>query len=129
MKTPFAMRDSSLFNLVVDPAGEWSRHLSRVHHARGKIIYQPGDSARNLYFIHSGHVRTYRLSPEGREVTFALLGVGNLFGELAMISKTPQSAFAEVLDAADISMLPRAVFEEMLRRRPDVAYNVMVRMS
>lgn len=129
MTTPFGLHDSSLFDLVVEPSGEWNRHLTRVQYGKGKIVYQPGDSAKYLYLIHSGYIRTYRLSPEGREVTFGLLGGGNIFGELALISATPQSSFAEVMDEAEISLLPRDIFEEMLRRRPDVAYNVMVRIS
>lgn len=129
MTTPFGLHDLSLFDLVVEPSGEWSRHLTRVHYSKGKIVYQPGDPAKYLYLIHSGYVRSYRLSPEGREVTFGLLGSGNIFGELALISHTPQSSFAEVMDEADISLFPRAVFEEMLRRRPDVAYNLMMRIS
>ncbi len=129
MKTPFGLRDLSLFDLVMEPGGEWSRHLTRVQYGKGKIVYQPGDNAKYLYLIHSGYVRTYRLSPEGREVTFGLLGAGNIFGELALISSAPQSSFAEIMDEAEISLLPRADFEEMLRRRPDVAYNVMVRIS
>jgi CRP-like cAMP-binding protein len=129
MNTPFGLRDLSLFDLVMDSQGEWNRKLTRVQYGKGKIVYQPGDPAKYLYLIHSGHVRNYRLSPEGREVTFGLLGSGNIFGELALISNAPQSAFAEIMDEAEISLLPRTDFEEMLRRRPDVAYNVMVRIS
>ncbi len=129
MNTPFGLRDLSLFDLVVDPAGEWSRHLTRVPYSRGKILYQPGDSAKYVYIIHSGYVRTYRLSPEGREVTFGLLGEGNLFGELPIISNALQNSFAEVMEEAEVSLLPRNVFEEMVSRRPDVAYNIMVRIS
>lgn len=129
MNTPFGLRDSSLFEIVVDPTGEWSRHLTRVQYGKGKILYQPGDTSKYVYLIHSGYVRTYRLSPEGREVTFGLLGEGNVFGELALISNSPQSSFAEVMEEAEISLLPRQTFEDMLRRRPDMAYNVMVRIS
>lgn len=129
MNTPFGLRDLSLFDLVMDPAGEWNRHLTRVPYSKGKILYQPGDPAKYLYLIHSGYVRNYRLSPEGREVTFGLLGEGNLFGELAIISNSAQSSFAEVMEEAEVSLLPRNIFEDMVRRRPDVAYNIMVRIS
>lgn len=129
MNTPFGLRDLSLFDLIVEPGGEWNHHLTRVQYGKGKIVYQSGDAAKYLYLIHSGYVRTYRLSPEGREVTFGLLGAGNIFGELALISNVPQSSFAEIMNEVEISLLPRADFEAMLRRRPDVAYNVMVRIS
>lgn len=129
MNTLLGLRDYSLYDLITDPRGDWVRHLTRVQYTKGKIIYQPGDTGKSLYLIHSGFVRIYRLSPEGREVTFALLGPGDIFGELAMISGNWQSAFAEVLEDVELSLLPRRVLEEMMRRQPEVAYNMMVRIS
>lgn len=129
MNTLFGLRDSTLYDYIMEPGGEWSKYLTRVSYGKGKIVYQPDDSGECLYLIHSGYVRTYRLSAEGREVTFGLFGQHELFGELAVIVGTWQSAFAEVMEDAELSLLPGSAFREMIRRQPEVAYDVMVRIS
>lgn len=129
MNTVFGLRDSSLYNNVMDPNGEWARYLTRVSYPKGKIVYQPEDKGECLYLIHKGYARTYRLSPEGREVTFGLFGPGEMFGELALIVGTWHSAFAVMMEDAELYLLPRSAFEQMISRQPEIAYGLMIRVS
>lgn len=127
MDTITAVRQMSLYEQLI--SGEPQRPLTRVRHARGKLLFQPGDEGEALYLIHEGYVRSYRLSPEGREVTFGLLGAGEVLGELALVSGERHTSFAEVMDDTELSILPRPAFEAMLRQDPQLAYSLMVRIS
>lgn len=129
MNSPFALHDSCLYDLILEPASPWVGHLTRVTYPRGKILYQPGDAGDSLYLIHRGYVRTYRLSPEGREITFGLLGTKDVVGEMAVISGGRHNAFAEVLEDVELTIVPRATFETILQRQPEVAYRLMVQIS
>jgi CRP/FNR family transcriptional regulator, global nitrogen regulator len=120
---------ASLYDLLTEPGSQWSGYLRRRTFARGKIIYQPGDPSDVLYLIHSGCVRTYRLSAEGRELTFGLLGEKDTFGELGLVGGTSRSSFAEVLEDAEISLLSKELFEELLRRHPEALYTVLGRIG
>ncbi len=124
-----ALRDMTLYEMIMEAGGEWSRHLTRVSYPKGKIVFQPGDGGELLYLIHSGYVRVYRLSPEGREMTLGLLGEKDTLGELALVSGSWQTAFAEVLEDVEMSLLPRTLFQEIIRREPEMTYQLMVRLS
>lgn len=48
---------------------------------KGTMIIRPGDASRALFLLKRGRVRLFKVSPEGREFTLAILGDGNIFGE------------------------------------------------
>ncbi len=48
------------------------------------MIFSPGVPSEAIYFIEKGRVRLTRLSPEGKTVILALLGPGDLIGEVRL---------------------------------------------
>lgn len=103
--------------------------LPRVTYPKGRLLHQPGDSAQTLYLVHRGHVRIYRLAPDGREVTYALLGAGETVGETAMVSSSGHTSFAEVIGEAELTPMARTLFESLMQRHPEVAHSVMMTFS
>lgn len=62
--------------------------------AKGQIIQQRGDAAREFWYIESGSVQIGRYGIDGRLTLFALLGAGDTFGELAFMGE-----FSRTVDA------------------------------
>ncbi len=62
--------------------------------AKGQIIQQRGDAAREFWYIESGSVQIGRYGVDGRLTLFALIGAGDTFGELAFMGE-----FARTVDA------------------------------
>ena len=62
--------------------------------ARGQIIQQRGDAAREFWYIESGSVQIGRYGVDGRLTLFALIGAGDTFGELAFMGEFPRSVDA-----------------------------------
>lgn len=64
------------------------QHLHERSHmqtfARGEAIYFASDHADSIYVLKTGKVKIVQRSPAGQEVTVALLGAGDLFGELTL---------------------------------------------
>lgn len=81
---------------------------------RGTNLFFAGDDADGLRIVVSGMVRIWMNSTEGRELTLALLEPGDAFGEIALIDGRPRSANATVRGTADILMLSRTAFEDIL---------------
>jgi CRP-like cAMP-binding protein len=48
--------------------------------SRREIVLNPHSPGDRVYIVKSGSVRLYRLSPEGRQLTTAVLRPGQLFG-------------------------------------------------
>jgi CRP/FNR family cyclic AMP-dependent transcriptional regulator len=62
--------------------------------AKGQIIQQRGDVAKEFWYIESGSVQVGRYGIDGRLTLFALIGAGDTFGELAFMGEFPRTVDA-----------------------------------
>ena len=85
-KVPF------LVDLSVEEMDELARCLRRRRFRKGEVIFVQGDPGSSLYLIEAGQVKISLASPEGREMTLALRGPGDFFGELSLLDGEPRSA-------------------------------------
>jgi CRP-like cAMP-binding protein len=58
----------------------------RRRYARGETLFHEGDLAETVHFLQEGRVVSRRTTPHGDVVTFAVLGPGEAFGEMAMLA-------------------------------------------
>src|SRR4029077_5003516 len=59
---------------------------------RGETLFHEGDSGDKLYIVTDGKVKLGRSSSDGRENLLAILGPGQMFGELSLFDPGPRSA-------------------------------------
>ena len=85
------------------------------------IIFRQGDPGDSYYFINSGKVRVFRKSGEGVETNLAQLCPGDSFGEIALLTGEPRSAYVEAMEETCLTVLPRDQFDRILRNNPGVA--------
>lgn len=89
-----------------------------------RVIFQAGDLGNTIYLLKTGHVRMYRVTEEGHEATLAVLGPGDVFGELALFDETERSTVAETLDAAHICAASVEDFTELMKHKPQLTFMV-----
>ncbi len=82
--------------------------------ARRQVIYLPGDPGDRVFFINGGRVKCSKVTRDGKELTLAYRGAGQMFGELCVIDGTPRDEMAEAMKNAIITELPRDAFRELL---------------
>jgi CRP/FNR family cyclic AMP-dependent transcriptional regulator len=58
----------------------------------GQIVFREGDASDTCYIVRSGRARAVREHPDGRTITLATFGSGDIFGELAMFEDELRSA-------------------------------------
>jgi CRP/FNR family cyclic AMP-dependent transcriptional regulator len=100
-------------------------------HALGTKIFQFGDAGDKLYLILEGQVRISREVPGMGEEALAVLGPGQVFGEMALLDESPRSADARVHTRCRVLAIPKDGFDDLLFMHKDLAYEVlwsMVRM-
>jgi len=87
----------------------------------GETILRRDDRGDEVCFVVRGRVRVGETSPEGREIVFAEIGVGEHIGEMAAIDGGHRSA--DVVAATDcrVACLPGADFCHLLHRNPEIA--------
>lgn len=89
---------------------------------RRQVIYLPGDPGDRVFFINGGRVKCSKVTRDGKELTLAYRGAGQVFGELCVIDGTPRSEMAEAMKNAIITEVPREIFHELLLSDPKLAF-------
>lgn len=102
-----------------------SRSLVRRRYNAGQTIFHIGDPGGALYLIEEGRVRIYYPSRDGQDVTLAILGPHDFFGELALFDDSARSASAVTLEATFVYTLHRDEFLRHLRSNPDLAVQML----
>ncbi len=92
--------DVNLFNVMcphkLEDFGLTEGHFKTYR--KGETIYFTEDSANTMYLIAKGKVRILNYSEEGDEVVKAILGRGEMFGELALLGEDKRSEIAEAME-------------------------------
>jgi CRP-like cAMP-binding protein len=111
--------------LFADLPAETMERLDRVAGMkavkRRQPIYLPGDLGDAVYLLKSGRVKISRLSPDGKELTLAILEPGEIFGETDALQGAPRDEVAEALEDTVLCIVPRSEFEALLQRTPGLA--------
>lgn len=108
-------------------------HLSALlrprRYGRGEIVFHQGDVGTSLLLVRKGQVAIRLSSPEGKEVTLALLDRGDFFGELALLDGETRSTDAVAREETDLLSLQREDFQRYLAPRPEVALGLLTALS
>ena len=102
----FSMLSSRALRLIVDAARE--RDLPA-----GTLLVREGDRDRDLYVVMRGEARVMR---GGAVIT--TLGVGDFFGEFALLADEPRSATVIAGTDVRVMVLSAPRLQEALRREP-----------
>ena len=96
---------------------------------RRQVIYLPGDPGDQIYFINGGRVKTSKVTRDGKELTLAYRGAGQVFGELAVVDGSPREEMAEAMKNAIITELPVEVFRDLLHSDAKLCFAFMAEMG
>jgi CRP/FNR family cyclic AMP-dependent transcriptional regulator len=91
-------------------------------YAAGEVIAHEGDLADTLHLVRSGRVAVGLTTQYGNQVTFTLLGPGEVFGELALLGAgSRRSATLTALEPTETLTLARPEFDQLRADRPEFA--------
>jgi len=102
-----------------------SKVSTEESHALGTKIFEHGDAGDKLYLILEGKVRISREVPGMGEEALAVLGPGQIFGEMALLDEAPRSADARVHERCQLLAIPKDGFDDLLFLHKDLAYEVL----
>jgi len=100
------------------------QHIELKEVRRRQVVYLPGDPGQTIYFVNGGRIKISKVTRDGKELTLAYRGPGEIFGELAMVDGGPREEMAEAMENALISELGRAEFEKMVQKEAIIGYRL-----
>jgi len=88
-------------------------------------VFHEGDHSDACYIVRNGSFRVTREHSDGRAITLATLGPGDIFGELAMLDGEVRSASVEALEDSELLALPANEVRALLARHPDITVKLV----
>lgn len=90
----------------------------------GEIVIEEGTKGTSAYVIVSGTAEVIKRWG-GRDVIIAILGEGQVFGEMGLIEDRPRSATVRARSELKARIIDRDHFNELLRTKPSVLIPIL----
>ena len=120
------VRSAPLFSALDDEsAASLRQSMVEVHLGRSEELFAEGDQGDRLYVILEGKIKLGRTSSDGRENLLAILGPGEMFGELSLFDPGPRTATATSVGDSRLIGLGHDALEPWLIQHPEVALKLL----
>lgn len=124
------LRSAPMFRELDDEAAAALRSsMSEVHLDRGEVLFHEGDAGDRVYVVVDGKIKLGRTAPDGRENLLALLGPGQMFGELSLFDPGPRSATCTAVTDTGLLGLGHADLLPWLTGRPEVSRGLLLQLA
>ena len=124
------LRQAPLFSALDDEAATALRgSMSDTKLRRGDVLFHEGDAGDRAYVITDGKVKLGRTSSDGRENLLAILGPGQMFGELSLFDPGPRSATVTAVTDCTMQSLSHDELGQWLDGRPEVARGLLTQLA
>jgi CRP/FNR family transcriptional regulator len=97
--------------------------------AAGEVVFREGDESNTCYIVRSGRARAVREHADGRALTLAHFGPGDIFGELAMFDDERRSATVETVEDTEAIAILGGDMRRLLRQHPDISVKLLAALG
>jgi CRP-like cAMP-binding protein len=95
----------------------------------GQIVFREGDASDTCYVVRSGRARAVREHPDGRTITLATFGPGDIFGELAMFEDELRSATVEAVELTSVVAVLGPDMRRLMVEHPQISMRLVVALG
>ena len=112
-------------NLGDAPLGEIVRAAREKKVDKGQMIFFENDPCDGFYFVRSGSVKIYKMSPGGREHILHTFKAGSTFAEVPAFDDGLCPANGQAVEDSVLLLIRRNDFEKVTRAYPEVAFGLL----
>jgi CRP-like cAMP-binding protein len=95
----------------------------------GQVVFREGDSSDTCYIVRTGHARAIRSHGDGRTITLARFGPGDIFGELAMFEDELRSATVEAVEPTEVVALLGPDMRRLMVEHPGISQRLVIALG
>jgi len=96
---------------------------------QGQAVFREGDASDTCYIVRHGHARAVRTHGDGRTITLARFGPGDIFGELAMFEDERRSATVEAIEPITVVGVLGPDMRRLMNEHPGIAARLVIALG
>ncbi|OSZ77130.1 transcriptional regulator [Chitinophagaceae bacterium IBVUCB2] len=100
---------------------EFSNNRKIKKYSKKETVYTEGSHPHSLYYLLQGKIKTFKRNDDGKDLIVDLYGESDFCGYIALLESTVYKESAEVLEDAEVAIIPREEFELLVYRDKQVA--------
>jgi len=112
------MRWKLLDGLPEDEVRDVLAVARRRRFSRGEVVFHRGDPADTVHLVAKGHFAVRIVTPLGDAAILAVIGPGEMFGEIALVDDAPRTATIIALESGETLSVHRHEFDRLRARHP-----------
>ena len=116
-------------NLTHEEMMEIAHITSARTYEKGEMVYMAGDRGGTLFVLHTGTVKIFRLTADGKEQVIRVVGPGEFIGELSLLSSLPLTDHAQVIETSVMCVVEGSKLKELMMKYTSIAFKVMEELS
>jgi CRP-like cAMP-binding protein len=95
----------------------------------GEAVFREGDASDTCYVVQAGQARAVRSHGDGRTITLATFGPGDIFGELAMFEDELRSATVEAIEPTSVVGVLGPDMRRLMSEHPQIATRLVIALG
>jgi CRP-like cAMP-binding protein len=95
----------------------------------GQVVFREGDASDTCYVVHTGRTRAVHQHGDGRTITLATFGPGDIFGELALFEDELRSATIEALADTSVVAVLGPDMRRLMAEHPQIAVRLVIALG
>ncbi|MGD1059032.1 MAG: Crp/Fnr family transcriptional regulator [Solirubrobacteraceae bacterium] len=95
----------------------------------GQVVFREGDSSDTCYVVREGRARAIRTHGDGRTITLATFGPGDIFGELAMFEDERRSATVEAIEPISVVGVLGPDMRRLMKEHPEISARLVIALG
>jgi CRP-like cAMP-binding protein len=113
---------------IKDPQKDFSHGETVRSYTKSSIIFCEGEPGDELFIIQKGSVNIIKIT-ENNEILLAVLKVGDIFGEMALLESKPRAAGAVAYEDCQLMAVNKSNFQQMIQTQPQLIARLTTLLS
>lgn len=108
---------------------EMAEGMRLCRYAPGEVVFWDQEPCSGLHILHSGSVKLFKLSPNGREFVLQSFEAGATFNEVPVFDNGPNPVNVAALEECEIWIIDAQIIRTGLENHPELAISVITNLT
>lgn len=129
-KGKYCTQKVSIFSgLTAEENAEVHQLIQRFSYKKGELLILDGQTFERLMIVHSGQLKAYRDTTEGKQQILHIFGPGDFLGERTLLTHTESAYTVEALSPVTVCTIHREAFQALLDEHPSISKKILEVLS